>query len=152
MNKYEIQLTSLDRLGVGFVEDVIKLTKQGAEVKDGTTIVASFPHKAWFTLETEELLETKPGMRVFPISVIYTRPQLDDMDWDTFRSVVNKVGVRGRHRDTMTVQYLRDTGQDWKTIPGSDKSVAQSTEEPEQSVLKVESSEVSEEASENKEE
>ena len=88
MNKYEIQLTSLDRLGVGFVEDVIKLTKQGAEVKDGTVITAIFPHKAWFTLETEELLETKPGMRVFPVSVTYTRPQLDDMDWDTLVNFV----------------------------------------------------------------
>jgi len=138
MNKYEIQLTSLDRLGVGFVEDVIKLTKQGAEVKEGTAIVCSFPHKAWFTLETEELLETKPGMKVFPVSITYTRPQLEAMEWDEFRAAVNKVGVRGRHRDTMTVQYLKETGQEWK-LPAVDKSVAQSIEEVE--VPKVEASE-----------
>lgn len=36
----------------------------------------------------------------------WTKEQLEDLDWDTFKAVVATKDVRGRARDKMTKQYL----------------------------------------------
>jgi hypothetical protein len=148
-NKYEIHLGPVDALGIKYLQNLIRFIKLGAEIKEGTTPTSTFPHRAWLTYETTDLLKNEPGVQVFVLSETFTREQLEAMDWDEFRAACKKKQVKGRDRTVMLTQYLKTTGQDWQTIPGSDKSVAQSTEESEEVVVKVEGSE---ETSENKEE
>ena len=73
MNKYEIQLTSIDRLGLGFIDDVITLTKKGAEIKEGTAptnhqhsisaitgLQAALDSRGLFTLSLSGVLRHSP--------------------------------------------------------------------------------------------
>ena len=116
VNKYEIQLGPVDVLGIKWLENLIRFIKMGAEVKEGHTPKAKFPHHAWLTIETSELLRDEPGVQVFKIDEVYTREQLDAMEWDEFRDAVKSRQIKGRQRDLMTRQYLAATGQDANAI------------------------------------
>lgn len=116
VNKYEIQLGPVDVLGIKWLENLIRFIKMGAEVKEGHTPKAKFPHHAWLTIETSELLRNEPGVQVFKIDEVYTREQLDAMEFLEFREAVKSRNVRGRDRQVMVVQYLKATGQDWNAI------------------------------------
>lgn len=41
----------------------------------------------------------------------YTKEQLAEMDWDTFKASVKTIGITGRDRSLMTNKYLQNTGQ-----------------------------------------
>ena len=41
----------------------------------------------------------------------YTKEQLSEMDWDTFKASVKTIGITGRDRSLMTNKYLQMTGQ-----------------------------------------
>jgi len=116
VNKYEIQLGPVDVLGIKWLDNLIRFIKMGAEVKEGHTPKAKFPHHAWLTLETSELLRNEPGVQVFKIDEVYTREQLDAMEFPAFRDAVKSRQVRGRDRAIMTRQYLAATGQDANAI------------------------------------
>jgi hypothetical protein len=116
VNKYEIQLGPVDVLGIKWLENLIRFIKMGAEVKEGHTPKAKFPHHAWLTIETSELLRDEPGVQVFKIDEVYTREQLDAMEFPAFRDAVKSRQIRGRDRQVMTRQYLAATGQDANAI------------------------------------
>lgn len=116
VNKYEIQLGPVDVLGIKWIENLIRFIKMGAEVKEGHTPKAKFPHHAWLTIETSELLRDEPGVQVFKIDEVYTREQLDAMEFPAFRDAVKSRQIRGRDRAIMTRQYLAATGQDANAI------------------------------------
>lgn len=116
VNKYEIQLGPVDVLGIKWLENLIRFIKMGAEVKEGHTPKAKFPHHAWLTIETSELLRNEPGVQVFKIDEVYTREQLDAMEFPELREAVKSRGVKGRDRQLMTRQYLAATGQDANAI------------------------------------
>lgn len=116
VNKYEIQLGPVDVLGIKWLENLIHFIKMGAEVKEGHTPKAKFPHHAWLTIETSELLRNEPGVQVFMIDEVYTREQLDAMEFPELREAVKSRGVKGRDRQLMTRQYLAATGQDANAI------------------------------------
>jgi len=116
VNKYEIQLGPVDVLGIKWLENLIRFIKMGAEVKEGHTPKAKFPHHAWLTIETSELLRNEPGVQVFMIDEVYTREQLDAMEFPELREAVKSRGVKGRDRQLMTRQYLAATGQDANAI------------------------------------
>ena len=116
VNKYEIQLGPVDVLGIKWLDNLIRFIKMGAEVKEGHTPKAKFPHHAWLTIETSELLRNEPGVQVFKIDEVYTREQLDAMEFPELREAVKSRGVKGRDRQLMTRQYLAATGQDWNAI------------------------------------
>lgn len=116
VNKYEIQLGPVDVLGIKWLENLIRFIKMGAEVKEGHTPKAKFPHHAWLTIETSELLRNEPGVQVFKIDEVYTREQLDAMEFPAFRDAVKSRQIRGRDRQIMTRQYLAATGQDANAI------------------------------------
>ena len=116
VNKYEIQLGPVDVLGIKWLENLIRFIKMGAEVKEGHTPKAKFPHHAWLTIETSELLRDEPGVQVFMIDEVYTREQLDAMEFPAFRDAVKSRQIRGRDRAIMTRQYLKATGQDAEAI------------------------------------
>src|SRR5690606_6645660 len=88
VNKYEIQLGPVDILGIQWLDNLIRFIKMGAEVKEGHRPSLKFPQHAWLTIETSELLRNEPGVQVFKIDEVYTREQLDAMDWETFRDAV----------------------------------------------------------------
>lgn len=116
VNKYEIQLGPVDTLGVKWLDNLIRFIKMGAEVKEGHHPSLKFPQHAWLTIETSELLRNEPGVQVFKIDEVYTREQLDAMEFLEFREAVKSRNVRGRDRTIMTRQYLAATGQDWNAI------------------------------------
>ena len=116
VNKYEIQLGPVDTLGVKWLSNLIRFIKMGGEVKEGHHPSLKFPQHAWLTIETSELLRNEPGVQVFKIDEVYTREQLDAMEFLEFREAVKSRNVRGRDRQVMVVQYLKATGQDWNAI------------------------------------
>lgn len=154
VNKYEIQLGPVDVLGIKWLENLIRFIKMGAEVKEGHTPKAKFPHHAWLTIETSELLRNEPGVQVFKIDEVYTREQLDAMEFPAFRDAVKSRQIRGRDRAIMTRQYLAATGQDANAI-SKEKLVPKGGLVEEESVKKDEaeaSEETSKEVVEDKDE
>ena len=154
VNKYEIQLGPVDVLGIKWLENLIRFIKMGAEVKEGHTPKAKFPHHAWLTIETSELLRNEPGVQVFKIDEVYTREQLDAMEFPAFRDAVKSRQIRGRDRAIMTRQYLAATGQDANAI-SKEKLVPKGGLVGEESVKKDEaeaSEETSKEVVEDKDE
>ncbi|MCY1464490.1 hypothetical protein D9M71_825180 [compost metagenome] len=72
----------------------------------------SYPHSAWFDFKTDELLEDKPGFRFQIVQELFTKEQLDDMEWDELkRTVKKKYGISGRDRNLLITQYLKASGQ-----------------------------------------
>jgi len=154
VNKYEIQLGPVDVLGIKWLDNLIRFIKMGAEVKEGHTPKAKFPHHAWLTIETSELLRNEPGVQVFMIDEVYTREQLDAMEFPAFRDAVKSRQIRGRDRAIMTRQYLAATGQDANAI-SKEKLVPKGGLVEEESVKKDEaeaSEETSKEVVEDKDE
>ncbi len=153
VNKYEIQLGPVDVLGIKWIENLIRFIKMGAEIKEGHTPRAKFPQHAWLTLETSELLRDEPGVQVFMIDEVYTREQLDAMEFPAFRDAVKSRQIRGRDRAIMTRQYLAATGQDANAI-SKEKLVPKGglVEEEQESPSTEESESKVEEISEEKEE
>lgn len=149
VNKYEIQLGPVDVLGIKWIENLIRFIKMGAEVKEGHTPKAKFPHHAWLTIETSELLRNEPGVQVFMIDEVYTREQLDAMEFPELREAVKSRGVKGRDRQLMTRQYLKATGQDAEAI-SKDKLVPKGglVEEEQESSTESKAEEISEEKEE----
>jgi len=145
VNKYEIQLGPVDILGIQWLDNLIRFIKMGAEVKEGHRPSLKFPQHAWLTIETSELLRNEPGVQVFKIDEVYTREQLDAMEFLEFREAVKGRNVRGRDRTIMTRQYLKATGQDAEAI-SKDKLIPkgglveeeQESPSPEDSESKVE--------------
>jgi hypothetical protein len=151
VNKYEIQLGPVDVLGIKWLENLIRFIKMGAEVKEGHTPKAKFPHHAWLTIETSELLRNEPGVQVFKIDEVYTREQLDAMEFPAFRDAVKSRQIRGRDRAIMTRQYLKATGQDANAI-SKEKLVPKGGLVEEESPSTEDSESKVEEISEEKEE
>lgn len=151
VNKYEIQLGPVDILGIQWLDNLIRFIKMGAEVKEGHHPSLKFPQHAWLTLETSELLRNQPGVQVFKIDEVYTREQLDAMEFLEFREAVKSRSVRGRDRTIMTRQYLKATGQDAESI-SKDKLIPKGGLVEEESPSTEESESKVEEISEEKEE
>jgi len=152
VNKYEIQLGPVDVLGIKWLDNLIRFIKMGAEVKEGHTPKAKFPHHAWLTIETSELLRNEPGVQVFKIDEVYTREQLDAMEFPELREAVKSRGVKGRDRQLMTRQYLAATGQDANAISKEKLVPKGGLVEEETSVEETHSTEDSENKIEEKEE
>jgi hypothetical protein len=99
------------------------------------------------------LLRNEPGVQVFKIDEVYTREQLDAMEFPAFRDAVKSRQIRGRDRAIMTRQYLAATGQDANAI-SKEKLVPKGglVEEEQESPSTEESESKVEEISEEKEE
>jgi len=111
MATQKINLTATNP--VDFVNRLLELGKQGAVLKDRTCPrLKGLPYAAELEIEivgSDELKPT-PGINAIPVPLaakIYTKEELETMDWDTFRAAVQSKGVRGRQREVMTVKYLQ---------------------------------------------
>ena len=112
INEYEIQLGPVDPLGLKWIENLIRFIKMGAEVKKDSMVKVSFPHYAWLTISTDEVLKSEPGVQVHRVNETFTKEQLEEMTWQEFRAQCEYKGVRGRDRSVMLRSYLLATGQD----------------------------------------
>ena len=112
-NKYLVLVSGhKDSLGYDFMKNVIHLASKGAVLQDGKVPKLNFPHTAWMTFETDELMVNKPGFQFQIMQEIFTKDQLDDMDWDTLKATVKKkYGISGRDRNLLVTQYLKASGQ-----------------------------------------
>lgn len=62
--------------------------------------------KANFSVEQEESEGGEVDLSTNDDGQPWTKEQLEDLDWDTFKAVVATKSVTGRSRDKMTKQYL----------------------------------------------
>lgn len=108
-NKYIVLVTGTkDSLGFDFMKNVVALANKGAVLQEGKVPFMRFPHQAFMYFETEELMENTPGFQFQRIQELYTKEQLDEMEWDLLKMVVKRdTGLTGRNRDLLTKQYLK---------------------------------------------
>lgn len=112
MNEYKVLVTGSDSIGYSFMKNVVELANMGAVIEDNKVPALRFPHSCWMYLQTDELMVNKPGFQFQIMQEIFTKDQLDDMDWSEFKAVVKKKhGISGRDRTLMTNQYLKASGQ-----------------------------------------
>lgn len=112
MNEYKVYVTGSDTLGFSFIKNIVALSAKGAVLEEGKVPSMTFPHSAWFYLQTDELMSDSPGFRFQIIQELFTKEQLDDMDWETLKSTVKKkYGISGRDRNLLVTQYLKASGQ-----------------------------------------
>lgn len=112
MNEYKILVTGNDGIGYNFMKNIVELANMGAVIEDNKVPALRFPHSCWMYLQTKELMENKPGFQFQIMQEIFTKEQLDDMDWDTLKATVKKkYGISGRDRNLLVTQYLKASGQ-----------------------------------------
>lgn len=112
MNEYKVLVTGNDAIGYAFMRNVVELAGLGAVLEEDKVPSLRFPQSAWMYLKTKELMENKPGFQFQILQEVYTKEQLDEMDWDTFkRTLKRKYGLGGRNREQMTREYLKVSGQ-----------------------------------------
>lgn len=112
MNEYKVFVTGSDSIGYAFIKNVVELANKGATLEEGKVPRLSYPHSAWFDFKTDELMENKPGFQFQIVQELFTKEQLDDMDWEELkRTVKKKYGISGRDRNLLVTQYLKASGQ-----------------------------------------
>lgn len=113
MNRYLVLVTGpKDSIGLHFMQNVVELANKGATLVEDKVPCLRMPHAVWMYLQTEELMEDKPGFKFQIIEEQYTKEQLDEMEWEDFKRALKKVGIGGRSRDTMTTKYLKKMAQE----------------------------------------
>lgn len=113
-NKYIVLVTGTkDSLGFDFMRNVVALANKGAVLQEGKVPFMRFPHQAFMYFETDELMENSPGFQFQRIQELYTKDQLEAMEWDDFKMVLKRdFGITGRNRQLMTREYLKAAGQE----------------------------------------
>lgn len=109
LNKYHVNVSDTDALGIKFFQTCINLAQKGATLKEDNALKISFPRSVWFEIITDEFLESDilQGLKVIPVEVQYTKEMLEAMDWETFKNIVQAKGIRGRQREVMQSKYLK---------------------------------------------
>lgn len=106
MKRYRVKITGLDSIGWSFLQNVIKVAGQGGVIAHGINPRLSFPHELMMILDTDKEMESVVGITYTPILTTYTEKELAEMEWDTFRAELKKVGVIGKDRQKMVDKYL----------------------------------------------
>ena len=116
MNTYKITVKGTDILGVKWLHNIVKLANMGAKIEERFHIKSTFPHEVTMLLETENELrletDMKEGIVVYPVLVAKTREEMEAMEWEDFKKEAKAWGIGGRHRETMTNQYMKATEQE----------------------------------------
>lgn len=98
---------------VEFVQRLLELGSKGATLKERTCPrLKGLPYAAELVIEItgSDEIKSSPGVNAIPVPMaikVYTKEELEAMDWDMFRSAVQSKGVKGRQREVMTVKYLQ---------------------------------------------
>lgn len=129
--KYHLVLTSSDPIGLSLVYEIVVAANLGAVVKEGTIPSLKFPFTVSMELESDVEPEANPHRRVFrednsevaivvapaaPVASafstestdakVYSREDLDAMQWPEVQSIAKVIGVTGRDREKVTKAYL----------------------------------------------
>lgn len=157
MNKYLVYVTGNETLGYDFMKNVVKAVQMGGTLKENSVPRMSFPHSIWFELETEEFKKNEPGFQYQTVSEIYTKDQLEEMEWDELKKVAKSVGVTGRDRQQVIRKYVNLTDpkeplnprykfdDESDEVEQEETSTTQANEEEEQPVVEESSETESEE-------
>lgn len=123
MNKYICYVTGADSIGYSFMKNVIELAQKGAVLQEGKVPCMRFPHSAFLTLHTEELMEDKPGFRFQIVDIQYTKEYLESFPIEEMRSLVAEKGIKGRDKNKMIKQYLAacETGKNEDSAEAEDE-------------------------------
>jgi hypothetical protein len=123
MNNYLCYITGQDGIGYSFIKNLVELANKGAKLQEGKVPCMRFPYSAFMELQTEDLMEDKPGFKFQVVQENYTRDQLDALEWSDFKAFVKKKhGIGGRDRAVMTNQYLKTAfGGDDPEVKEEDK-------------------------------
>lgn len=109
MAKQTLNITAADP--VAFVKRLLEAGKNGAVLKDRTfPRIKGVPFVTELEIDTDIGFESKPGVNAIPVPLgerVYTKEELDAMEWDEFRAAVQSKGVKGRRRENMVVQYIK---------------------------------------------
>lgn len=124
MAKQTLNITAADP--VAFVKRLLEAGKNGAVLKDRTfPRIKGVPFVAELEIDTDIGVESKPGVNAIPVPLgerVYTKEELDTMEWETFKQVVASRNVGGRKRDLMTNKYLKIiAGQDTGSVEDSEE-------------------------------
>lgn len=98
---------------VAFMDEVIRLAKQGAVRKENTfPRLKGFPITATMVMEVKGAGESKstPQSQAVPVKLseqVYSKEELEEMEWEDFRALVGAHGIKGRDRALMTKKYLK---------------------------------------------
>lgn len=116
MKRYRVLVQGADNLGWSFLNNVIEVANKGGVVDKNIAPRLTFPHHLMMLVDSEEDLVSKPGIKYVPILQTYTKEQLEEMDWDTFRATVREVGVIGKDRQKMLDKYLETIAEQAKPL------------------------------------
>lgn len=109
MAKQTLNVTASDP--VAFVKRLLEAGKEGATLKDRTfPRIKGIPYVAELEINTDIGVDSKPGVNAIPVPLserVYTKEELDAMEWETFKATVASRGVGGKKRDLMTNRYLK---------------------------------------------
>lgn len=116
MNTYKITVKGVDIIGHKWLKNVVKFANMGATIEERFHLRTTFPHEVTMLLSTDKdvRLETdmSEGIVVYPVLVAKTREEMEAMEWEEFKRECKAWGIGGRHRETMTNQYMRATEQE----------------------------------------
>lgn len=105
MNKFELVIGGVNPITL--VKTIVEWSKKGAELKEDTyPMVSGIPFRVVMVIDTDEQLESDSVTIVKPIIFNYTKEQLEELSWDSFKKELRKVGITGRDRAVMTNKYL----------------------------------------------
>lgn len=111
MPKQAINVTAVDP--IQFVQRLLELGKQGATLKEKTfPRLKGLPYAVQLEIEVEGSQEVAkaPGVNPLPVPLaekVFTKEELEAMEWDDFKKALKAVGIGGRDRDLMTTKYLK---------------------------------------------
>lgn len=115
MNTYKVRVKGTDPIGHEWLKNVVEVANMGGVIAEQFTVRTTFPHECTMLVSTEEdvRLETdmQKGIVVYPVMVAKTREELEAMEWEDFKKECREWGIGGRHRETMTNQYMRAVEQ-----------------------------------------
>lgn len=102
---------------ISFINRVIELAAQGAVLKEKTfPRLQGKPFAIQMQIEVEgsEEIQKAPGVNPLPVPLsdkVYTKEELESMEWEQFKKVTKSKGISGRDRVVMTTKYLQVTEQ-----------------------------------------
>lgn len=108
MYKYQVIVTGSHPLGFDFLENVVSVVKQGAELDNTGRFahITSFPPRAYMLLDSEIVRESTASIKYNLVSGGYTKEELEEMKWEDLKAVCKEVGITGRDRELIITAYL----------------------------------------------
>lgn len=113
MNTYKVTVKGNDVIGLNWLKNIVKVAALGGTIEERFHFRTTFPHEVTMIVETDTNLrletDMSEGIIVYPVMVAKTKKEMEEMDWESFKKECRAWGIGGRHRDTMTRQYLTAT-------------------------------------------